>query len=64
VCDEGIEICVREPGTGRARGEAIRRAKRAVTLVAGEASPIKRLRIAGGTTKLAEIAASLYEDAP
>jgi uncharacterized protein len=39
-------------------------ARRALVLVAGEASRIKRLRIAGETTKLAEIAASLYEDAP
>lgn len=39
-------------------------ARRAVTLVSGETSRIKRLRIAGETTALAEIAASLYGSAP
>lgn len=36
--------------------------KRAVTFVSGETARLKRLRIAGETTKLAEIAASLYGD--
>ena len=34
--------------------------KRAVTLIAGDASRLKRLAIAGDPTRLAEIAASLY----
>lgn len=38
-------------------------ARRAVTLVSGETSRIKRLRIAGEATALAEIAASLYGNA-
>ena len=38
--------------------------RRAVTFVSGETSRLKRLRIAGETTKLAEIAASLYGDRP
>lgn len=39
-------------------------ARRDVALVSGETARIKRLRIAGETAKLAEIAASLYGDAP
>lgn len=39
-------------------------AKRAVTLIAGETARIKRLRIAGETRTLEEIAASLYGSAP
>jgi uncharacterized protein YggU (UPF0235/DUF167 family) len=39
-------------------------AKRAVTLIAGEAARIKRLRIAGETRTLEEIAARLYGSAP
>ncbi|MGK6354263.1 DUF167 domain-containing protein [Sphingomonas sp. DT-207] len=39
-------------------------AKRAVTLIAGETARIKRLRITGETRALAEIAASLYGNAP
>ncbi|WP_294060134.1 DUF167 domain-containing protein [Sphingomonas sp.] len=38
--------------------------KRAVAFVSGETSRLKRLRITGETTKLAEIAASLYGDWP
>ena len=38
--------------------------RRAVTFSSGDASRLKRLRIAGETTKLAEIAASLYGDRP
>ena len=38
--------------------------KRSVTLVAGDTARLKRLRIAGDTTALAKIAASLYAVAP
>ena len=38
--------------------------KRQVVLIAGETGRLKRLRIAGDTSLLAKIAASLYGDAP
>lgn len=38
--------------------------RRAVTLISGDTARLKRLRIEGETTKLAEIAANLYGNAP